>query len=190
MEIFELTIDDIRRNGIFKISLVGEPAMEVDYFAFNQKLTFAKIDEDQMMIIGPAMIPDKQILRRTDEGVDYLVYFTKETIKESAYEYMRAGMQNSVNVEHEIDLGGVTTVESWIIENAETDKSKHYGFSLPEGTWMIAMKVYSKDVWEQLIKSGLLKGFSIEGSFFPIREESIQLSDLLKDIESILAKPE
>jgi hypothetical protein len=73
----------------------------------------------------------------------------------------------------------MTIVESWIIEDAEMDKSKLYGFDLPKGTWMIAMKVDNEETWAK-VKSGELKGFSIEGYFaeryeMSAREKVVQI---------------
>ena len=44
------------------------------------------------------------------------------------------------------------------------DKSTLYGFSLPKGTWMVSLRITNDDVWKE-IKSGTLKGLSIEGYF-------------------------
>ena len=45
------------------------------------------------------------------------------------------------------------------------DKSRKYGLSLPVGTWMISMKVNNDEIWNDWIKTGKVKGFSIEGYF-------------------------
>ena len=66
--------------------------------------------------------------------------------------------------EHEKKLSGMSVVESWIIDDTKTDKSRFYGFDLPKGTWMISMKVNNDDVWKD-VKEGKVKGFSIEGYF-------------------------
>jgi DNA repair exonuclease SbcCD ATPase subunit len=44
------------------------------------------------------------------------------------------------------------------------DKSTLYGFSLPKGTWMVMLSISNDDLWSK-IKSGELKGLSIEGYF-------------------------
>ena len=36
---------------------------------------------------------------------------------------------------------------------------------MPEGTWMVAMKVLDDEVWENFVKTKKVKGFSIEGYF-------------------------
>ncbi len=54
---------------------------------------------------------------------------------------------------------------SWIVENTEKDKSAIYGLEVPVGTWMISMKVNNSEVWNDFVKTGKVKGFSIEGYF-------------------------
>ena len=45
------------------------------------------------------------------------------------------------------------------------DKSKKYGLSLPKGTWMVSVKVNNDEIWNNYVKTGKVKGFSIEGYF-------------------------
>ena len=40
--------------------------------------------------------------------------------------------------------------------------SRKYGMDLPIGTWMVSMKVNNDEVWNDYVKTGLVKGFSIE----------------------------
>jgi hypothetical protein len=67
----------------------------------------------------------------------------------------------------------MSVVESWIIEDEKTDKSRLYDFNLPKGTWMISMKVNNEDVWND-VKAGKVKGFSIEGYFADKYEMSLE----------------
>ena len=46
-----------------------------------------------------------------------------------------------------------------------TIKSRKYGLNMPVGTWMVSMKVNNEDVWKDYVKTGKVKGFSIEGYF-------------------------
>jgi hypothetical protein len=39
-----------------------------------------------------------------------------------------------------------------------------YGYDLPDGTWFVKMEILNDDMWNK-IKSGELKGLSIEGFF-------------------------
>jgi hypothetical protein len=188
MELFELKLEDLLKHGVFKISLVGSPAMEADWIKLSKQFTLAKVDSEKRIIVGPAMIPNKRILRIDKDGTEYEIFFSPETIEAAAHKYLMDANQHAVNVEHEINIGGVTTVESWIVDNPDTDKAKSLGFDVPKGTWMIAMKVQDERVWEDLIKSGLLNGFSIEGVFQPIEPEDAELTALLSEVQQLLKK--
>jgi hypothetical protein len=49
-----------------------------------------------------------------------------------------------------------------------------YGMDLPVGTWMVSMKILNDELWEGYVKSGKVKGFSIEGYFVDKVEASKQ----------------
>ena len=95
---------------------------------------------------------------------DYYVYFTEETVRKAAEAYMKHQNTNNATVQHEEKVTGVHTIESWIVQDSNNDKSNLYGYNLPKGTWFVTMRVLNDDVWER-IKSGELKGLSIEGYF-------------------------
>ena len=80
------------------------------------------------------------------------------------------GKQNNATLEHQFDIEGLTLVESWIVEDKQKDKSALYGMDVPVGTWMGAVKVNNEEIWNDFVKSGDVKGFSIEG-FFLDKEE-------------------
>ena len=168
-KIVELVIDDDSQElAIDAISLVSAPAIEENWVFFGKEknnLTLAKVDEEKRMLVSPALIPDKQIFRydaNTDS--DYYVYFSKDTVRKASELYLKNNNHHKATEEHSERVSGVLTVESWIIEDTKTDKSTLYGFSLPKGTWMVKMKIENEDLWQK-IKSGELKGLSIEGYF-------------------------
>ena len=75
------------------------------------------------------------------------------------------GNQNNATLEHQMNLKGLSLVESWIVEDPKKDKTQVYGLEYPVGTWVGAMKVTSDSVWNEYVKTGKVKGFSIEGYF-------------------------
>ena len=193
-KIVELIIDENNEElAIDAISLVTDPAIEYDFVYFNKaknNLTFAKVNDEQRLLISPALIPNKQIFRYdADTDQDYYVYFTEKTVKQASEMYLKHSNSNSATLQHENKVTGVHTVESWIIQDAEMDKSKLYGYDLPKGTWMVSMKILNDDVWNQ-IKEGTIKGLSIEGYFVDKMEKmsAINPSDeaLLQAIAEIL----
>tara|TARA_R100000963_G_C4623301_1_gene90210 strand:+ start:331 stop:1056 length:726 start_codon:yes stop_codon:yes gene_type:complete len=166
--IVELIIEeDNQELAIDAISLVSAPAIEQDFVYFGKdkhNLTFAKVDEDKRMLVSPALIPNKQIFRfdpNTDS--EYYVYFSKETVRKAAELYLRHNNHHKATYEHSDRVAGVLTVESWIKEG-DQDKSKLYGYDLPDGTWFVKMKIENDELWQK-IKEGELRGLSIEGYF-------------------------
>ena len=101
---------------------------------------------------------------------------------------LKNGNQNNSTLEHKHDLNGLSLVESWIVEDTDMDKSKKYGFNVPVGTWMGSVKVNNDEVWNEYVKTGKVKGFSIEGYFADKMErpkESLALTKEQKLINKI-----
>ena len=184
--IVELVIDeDSQELAIDAISLVSAPAIEQDFVFFGKEknnLTFAKVDEEKRMLVSPALIPNKQIFRydpNTDS--EYYVYFSPETVRKAAELYLKHNNHHKATHEHSERVSGVLTVESWIKEG-DSDKSKLYGYDLPNGTWFVKMKIENDELWQK-VKSGELKGISIEGYFTDKMEK---MSETVPTDEEIL----
>ena len=169
-KIVELVIDDEQAQlAIDAISLVNSPAIEENWIALNKQkkdnITLAKIDEEKKLIIGPALIPNKQIFRVDEDGSEYYVYFSEATVKRASELYLIHNNQKSATYEHSDRVSGVTAVESWIVSDPKMDKSRAYGYkNLNKGTWMVSMKIENDTVWD-MIKRQEVKGYSIEGFF-------------------------
>ena len=127
--------------------------------------SFATIDEDQRIVVAPAMVPDTLIKRRDLQDNEYFVYFSKDTIKDIAEKFFKKHYHNNTDVNHDGNIvTDNTLLESWIVEDPEKDKSSIYGFSVPKGTWMLSMRINDDTTWNK-IKNGELKGYSISGNF-------------------------
>jgi hypothetical protein len=174
MRIVELRIDE-DGLGVEKISLVADPAIEVDFLAFNKvkAITIAKnnfsvshINEDEQIITGPALIPNKFIFRYDEKAKEgYYVYFTKATVKRIAQQFLKEAKVGAVNVEHTTDVEGINLCEAWYVSDPACDKAKSFGFNVSKDTWMVSLKFDNSELWQSLIKTGAVKGFSIEGLF-------------------------
>ena len=166
MKIIELILDEMQEMmGIQAISIVENPAIEENFIALNkQEVQFAKKDAEKRILMGAALIPNKPIYRKSGEE-EFYVYFTKETIRRASEMFFQNGNQNQSTLEHEAELQRLSVVESWIVEDEQKDKSRLYGLEMPVGTWMVSMKVNNDDVWNNYVKTGKVKGFSIEGFF-------------------------
>jgi hypothetical protein len=165
MKLYELKVEDEEIDEVFALSFVESPAIESDFVYFDKEVVqFAKVDTEQRMVLGPILIPDKKILRVDGEGQPYHVFFTKETVKKLAQNYLMKKYTDKATLEHEKTITGVNLVESWI-KDGKLDKSNNYGLNLPEGTWVGVFKISNEEIWKDYVKTGAVKGISIEGTF-------------------------
>lgn len=174
MKIIELIIDEEQENGIDAISIVEHPAIEENFIALNKKkeYKFQEVDKEKRILMGALLVPNKAIYRK-DEKEDYYIYFTKKTIRKASELFLQKGNQHNSTFEHLYKIDGLTLVESWIVEDKDKDKSALYGLDVPVGTWMGSVKVENDEVWQDYVKTGVVKGFSIEG-FFAEKEQEEQ----------------
>ena len=167
MRIIELILNENEKEaGIDAVSVVEAPAIESDFIALKKhQIELKTVDEEKRLLMGAALIPKKQIFRRNDKtNEEYYIYFSKETIRKASQLFLKKGNQNNATLEHNQKINGMTVVESWLVEDTKRDKSSLYGFNAVPGTWFITMKVENDNVWNK-VKSGEIKGFSIEGYF-------------------------
>lgn len=164
MKIVELILEE-EDIGVEAISVVENPAIEEDFIALKkQEYKFAEQDKEKRLLVGAALVPNKPIFRKNKDD-EYYIFFSKETVRKASQMFFKKGNQSKATLEHNVELDGMTVVESWIVES-EKDKSRHYNLDVPVGTWMISMKVENDEVWNDYVKGdGKIKGFSIEAFF-------------------------
>ena len=127
--------------------------------------TFAFSADDEMIVTGPAMVPQQLILRKDEMGNPFHVYFSQDTIKKIAKKFFEYNKMNNTDINHDDNITtGNTLLESWIVEDPNMDKSKAMGFEVPKGTWMASYKINDEATWNK-IKNGELNGYSIAGNF-------------------------
>ena len=170
--------------GVYAVSLVSEPAIMVDFVALSKShLLLAQVEDgEKRMLYGPALIPNQPIVRYDGNGEKYYITYSTQTIEQTAQEFLKRNMHHNHTIQHEMPVNNLTVVESWVTMGTH-DKSMNLGFDLPEGTWMIGVKVDDEATW-QAVKNGEVKGFSIEGWFAPMSETQVQE----KDLEKLLAE--
>ena len=167
LPLLKISLDD-DEQGVDKISLVDEPAIEENWLMFSKvndeevDLMFEKIISEQKLA-GALLIPDKPILRKHPETEEkFYVTFPKKVISQIAERFNKNLFGANWNTQHSKDVNDVYVVENWIIEDSNYDKSKKFGHTLPVGTWYGIIKVDNDAVWTNEIESGNLRGFSVE----------------------------
>ena len=189
-KIIELIIDENDlQTGIHAVSVVHSPAIEENFIALSKhEIELKEVDAEKKILMGAALVPNKQIIRADKDGKGYYIYFSEDTIKKASELFLMRSNQNNATYEHKEKLSGMSVVESWVIDNPEMDKSKEYGFNLPKGTWMISMKVNNEDIWKD-VKAGKVKGFSIEGYFadkYEMSQEKNEKQEIINKLKELL----
>ena len=148
-------------SDVYCISLVQDPAIEVNYVALSKEkpLQILLEKEDKHIIVGCALVPDKPIYRR-DGDEEFYIQFSAETIEKLAHNYLANDRVYSFSTDHKDEADDVYIIETWL-KTSENDKSKDYGLDVPIGSWLIMAKVENDAIWNR-IKEGELQGFSIE----------------------------
>ena len=168
METYTVIFKKDETEGVFGISLVESPAMESNFIALSKQkeIQLKTIDKEKRILLGAVLIPDKPIYRNQN-GKEFNIVFPAETIRLSMENFYEQGYQNISSLEHDgkEKIKDVTFVESWIKEDEVNDKSVKYGMTEPVGTWFAAMKVNNDEIWNDFVKTGKVKGFSIDGFF-------------------------
>ena len=144
------------------------PAGSVSNNAYLMSKAWSFSSDDEMIVTGPAMIPNALIPRKDEMGNLFHVYFSKETVKNIAKKFLQDNNAHNTDINHDDNVVTENTLlESWIVENPDMDKSTALGFNVPEGTWMTSYKINNEETWQK-IKAGELNGFSVTGNFLEI----------------------
>lgn len=167
LPLYEATIID-ENCGVFKVSLVTNPATEVDFIAFDENkpiVKFAVENKVEHMVSGVIMLANSPIYRRTADNFEYYITYSPDTIKQMAEKMIFDGVGSNVNIQHQdgTDVDGVNLTELYIIDR-EKGIAPEYFKDVPNGSLIGTYKVHNPDVWA-MIENGEVLSFSLEGVF-------------------------
>lgn len=176
METYEVLFKEGETTGVYGISLVNDPAMESLWIALSkeQEVKLSTVDQEKRIVCGAVLIPNKPIYRNQN-GKEFNIVFPAKTIELASQAYLENMHQKSSTLEHNVDakINDVCVVYSWIKESDVNDKSVMYGFNDPIGTWYASMKINNDEIWNDYVKTGKVKGFSIDG-FFDLEQVNLK----------------
>jgi hypothetical protein len=161
--LYELLLTD--EGGVFTISLVDEPAIEVGWIKLSKEIKFVTQSQEKRILFGPLLIPNQPIYRNMD-GEEFYIVYSKETIEKIRDKYFEESNHDSFNGQHmpSLKING-TMVESFI-SNKKAGILPPQQFShLAEGTWFGSVKIKDDAIWNKYVKTNVFTGFSIEGKF-------------------------
>lgn len=155
-------------DGVNIISLVEFPAVERNFIQLSKEVKLS-LNEEKKELLGVALIPDMPIYRRDEQG-EYYIVFSAESIRKIAIDFYKKLNVNMADVGHSHNMeNGITYFQSLIVDK-ENGICPAAFKDLPNGTWIVGCKVENDKVWEA-VKSGEVKGFSIDGYFHTEEEK-------------------
>ena len=185
LPIYKLTIDE-NDSDEYTFALVDQPAIDKYFQAFSEvkKQVFQIQNEEKRIISGALMVANMPIFRSDEQG-QYYVMFDGDTITKIAQKFFKNSNQSNVNLMHDPkkQVDGVYMFESIVIDSQRCTKAPASFGELPDGSWFGSFKVENDLIWNEFIKTGVFKGFSIEGLFKhePQGEASAQTLENLHD---------
>lgn len=175
LPVFKMKIntEDTSAQAVEYVALVDQPAIEMNWMAFNKHFQFS-VDQERRLIMAPLMVADMPIYRQgripgTDVDGEFYVVFDKQTIYEIVQKFFRNGYTSNVNIMHNSNerTSGVYMVESMMVDETRGVVAPKMFEGISQGSWIGTYKVDNNDVWNDFVKTGKLKGFSVEGIFSP-----------------------
>jgi hypothetical protein len=185
LPIIELTLEELEQ-GIDATALVENPAIQRNWMAFKEHKTyeFKTHNEDKRILAGALMVADFPMYRNMN-GKEFFVKFSSETIEQLADRMVLNNKLTAFNFEHDSkkELADMH-IQQFFIINTELGVNTPIGFEeLPNGSLFAFVKVNNEQVWNDYVKTGIVKGFSIEGNFATKEEFSEQ--QIINELEQI-----
>jgi hypothetical protein len=186
LPIIELTLEELEQ-GIDATALVENPAIQRNWMAFKEHkdFKFKTHSEDKRILAGALMVADFPMYRNMN-GKEFFVKFSSETIEQLADRMVLNNKLTAFNFEHDAkkELADMH-IQQFFIINTELGVNTPMGFEeLPNGSLFAFVKVNNEQVWNDYVKTGIVKGFSIEGNFATKEEFSQQT--FLKEFQTII----
>ena len=186
LDIYEAIIED-ESDGIAFISLVNDPAVESNWFAYNkehQPMQFQIANEEQRILLGVIMRADFPMYRVGNSGYEYYIKYTKDTIAKMARKMLDDKTFNYVDIEHNNQCVDGVKLEELFIK--DTDKGINpVGFEdIENGSLFGKYRVLNDEVWAN-VKAGKFKGFSLEGYFGVTESKFIKQKNHMSLLEKL-----
>lgn len=186
LPIIELTLEDLQQ-GIDATALVENPAIQRNWMAFKEHKSyeFKTHNEDKRILAGALMVADFPMYRNMN-GKEFFVKFSAETIEQLADRMVLNNKLTAFNLEHNAkkELADMH-IQQFFIINTELGMDTPKGFdTLPNGSLFAFVKVNNEQVWNDYVKTGIVKGFSIEGNF--ATKEEFTEQKFLNEFQTII----
>lgn len=193
LRVYNITFneDPSDKEGIDFVSLVDYPAIETNWVALSKESIKAPLkfgfNAEKQIIYGPILIPDKPIYRYNEvTGEEFYVVFGKDVVEKLVRKFQKQAKTINLNYQHQKDsqIKEAVIQEVWL--TGKPDKSESFGFNLTEGSGFVGAHIGDSKFWNDEIKTGNVKGFSIEG-FLDLEMKKLSKT-IIMDSKFITAK--
>lgn len=193
LPVFKMKIntEDTSAQAVEYVALVDQPAIEMNWMAFNKQFAFSA-DKERKLITGALMVADMPIYRKgiipfTQTEGEFYVMFDKQTIMQIVEKFFRNGYTSNFNIMHNQNARteGVYMIESFIVDSTRGVSAPKAFEGISEGSWIATVKIDNEEIWTDFVKTGKLKGFSVEGIFSP-EYEATEDEKILNDIAEMV----
>ena len=195
-------------TGLTAVSLVDFPAVEKDFLLFDSQKMLFKTDDEKQIISGIALLADTPIYRRSETRGEYYIVFEKDTVRQLVEKYSKSGMLNNVNLMHCADtfVKDVYMIESYLIDKQRGICPVEFN-DVKDGSWYVSYYVEDKNLWNEIKKGDVFKGFSVEiisdielietnkqnknmNKLFKMAKAILKLADVVTDKATLIVKGE
>ena len=187
--VYDAIISD-EETGMFKISLVDDPAVMSNFLSFNndRMVQMYKVEnEEKRLVRGVVMRADFPIYRYDKHHGEYYIIYKADQIRAMAEKYLLESRQNDVNLMHEqnSDVEGVQMVQYFIKGNGVSVE----GFEdIADGSLFAEFHIVNDEIWSA-IKEGTYKGFSLEGVFDLVPEKDAdKMEEIVDTLDGAFSK--
>lgn len=177
----KINMEDLE-SGMYCISLVDAPATQSNFIAFSEDkelLKYSIQDEEQRRLFGLIMAADMPIYRRTAEGVEYYIVYSRQTLADMMEKYFKQGFQNQVDTNHNFEMEDGITLTQMFVKDVEKGVNPKGFEEYADGSIFAEFHIVNDEVWNA-VKDGTYKGFSLAG-YFTVEETFKEEIDFNKD---------
>lgn len=149
-------------------STVDQDATTINANLARIESKFSKVDTYKMRVAAPALVPDKKIYRKDEDGHEFFVEFSTKEIERLVSNFQGKKVETQFNVNHTDREAPSYILESWIIESEEDKAYSKYNFEkkdVPVGSWMIVSQITDEEFFMNEIIEKKQYGYSVEGFF-------------------------
>lgn len=184
-------VEKVKELGITKhfdnnpdvVSQLEGIGVKFAFFKFNA------VDTEKRIVAGPLMVAEMPIYRNY-QGKEFFVKFSAKTIESIVDKFMQEGRITAFNYMHNEEqvISDVYLQQSFIIDSTKGINTPKGYETLADGSWFGFVKVNNDEIWNDFVKTGKLKGFSVEGNFSQKEQFNNQIMTKLEEMLDKLDK--